>query len=309
MFINSNSNKRYYTLDYYYKKKYHCKVFKVSLNIGCKCPNIDGTKAFGGCIYCKNQSGDFAGDKKETLKKQFDNIKYMMLKKWPNAKYIAYFQAGSNTYGDINFLRKAYLEVLTYKDVVGINIATRCDCINTEVINLLKEINNKTDLVVELGLQSIHNKTLKYLNCCYTKEDFDKAYKLLTDNNIKVVAHLINGLPYETKDDMLKSAKYLNNLNIFGIKIHMLHILKETKLEKIYEKEKFHILTKDEYIDIVISQLELLNSNIIINRITGDPKIEDLIEPTWLVKKFCILNDIDKEMVKRNTYQAEKIEV
>ena len=306
MFTNSNTNKRYYTLDYYYKNKYKSKVFKVSLNIGCSCPNIDGTKSNKGCIYCLHKSGDFAGNIKDPIKKQFNDIKNIMLKKWPNAKYIAYFQAGSNTYGDINKLKKNFYEVLKYKNVVGINIATRCDCINDEVLNLLKDLNNKTDLVVELGLQTIHNKTLKLINCCYKLKDFKKTYKLLTKNNIKVVVHIINGLPYETKKDMIKTVKYLNKLNIFGIKIHMLHILKSTELEKIYKKEKFHILTKEEYVDIVVSQLEYLNENIIINRITGDPNTKYLIEPKWLIKKFCVINEIDKLMVKKNTYQGIK---
>ena len=274
MFKNSDSNKRYYTIDYYYKKRYNSKVFKVSLNIGCTCPNIDGTKGFGGCIYCLNKSGDFAGNKSDPLKVQFESVKDVMLKKWPKAKYIAYFQAGSNTYNNIDVLRKNFLEVLTYKDVVGINIATRCDCINSGVLDLLKELNSKTDLVVELGLQSIHEKTLKLINCCYTLDEFNKAYKLLVDNNIKVVVHIINGLPYETKDDMVETVKYLNKLNIFGIKIHMLHVLKNTRLADMYRKEKFHILTKEEYVDIVISQLELLNSDIVINRITGDPNAD-----------------------------------
>ncbi len=307
MFTNTNSNKRYYTLDYYYKQKYNTKVFKVSLNIGCSCPNIDGTKGYGGCIYCKNQSGDFAGDKKKPLKQQFTDVKNMMLKKWPKAKYIAYFQAGTNTYGNINDLKKYYYEVLTYKDVVGINIATRCDCINKEALEVLKDLNKKTDLTIELGLQSIHNKTLKLINCKYTKKDFLKTYKLLKKNNIKVVVHIINGLPYETKNMMIKTAKYLNKLNIDGIKIHMLHILKQTKLEKLYKDKNFHLLTKEEYVDIVVNELEYLNENIVINRITGDPNIDDLIEPFWLVKKFTVLNEIDKEMKKRNIYQGDKI--
>ena len=302
MFKYSNTNKRYHTLDYYYKNKYKSKVFKISLNQNVTCPNIDGTKGYKGCIYCKNGSGE---NNNLPLKEQFELNKTILHKKWPTAKYIAYFQANSNTYGDIDKLEKNFLEVLNYKDVIGINIATRCDTISQEILNFLVELNKKTDLVIELGLQTTNNKTLKLLNTCYTKEEVNKTIDLLQKNNIKVVIHIINGLPFETKKDMLNTIKYVNSKNIFGIKIHMLHILKETDLEKLYLEKHFQILSKEEYIDIVCDQLELLNPKIIINRITGDPKIEDLIEPHWLVKKFAVLNDIDKELVKRDSYQGK----
>lgn len=306
MFKNTNTNKRYYTLDYYYKQKYKTKVFKVSLNLDLTCPNKDGTKGYGGCIYCKNGSGDFAGNKNDNLKEQFTNIKNILHKKWPNAKYIAYFQANTNTYGDINYLKEKYEETLTYENVLGINIATRCDAINEQCLNYLIKLNKKTDLTIELGLQTIHEKTNKLLNLGYTLKEFEQTLKKLQENNIKTVIHIINGLPYETKEMMLETVKYLNKKNINGIKIHMLHILKGTELEKLYQKEKFHILTREEYVNIVCDQLELLNENIIINRITGDPKEDDLVEPTWLIKKFCILNEIDKELVRRNSYQGKK---
>ena len=305
MFKYSNSNKRYHTLDYYYKNKYNSKIFKISLNQNCSCPNIDGTKGFKGCIYCKNGSGE---NRFMPLKEQFELNKSILHKKWPNAKYIAYFQANSNTYGDINKLKNNFYEVLTYENVIGINIATRCDCINDDVLELLKNLNNKTDLVVEIGLQTSNNKTLKLLNTCYTKEEFDKAINLLIKNNIKVVVHIINGLPFETKDDMLETVKYLNSKDIFGIKIHMLHILKDTELEKLYNETKFHVLEKCEYVDIVVNELEILRPEIVINRITGDPKVSDLVEPSWLVKKFTVLNEIDKEMVKRDSYQGKKVQ-
>ena len=307
MFKYSNSNKRYHTLDYYYKMRYGCKVFKVSLNIGCSCPNIDGTKSYGGCIYCKNASGDFAGDKNSSLKGQFSSVKNIMLKKWPDAKYIAYFQAGTNTYGNLDYLKKCYEEVLTYDGVVGINIATRCDAISDDCLEYLKTLNMKTDLVIELGLQTIHDKTSKLINRGHSLDEFSTMYKKLKDANIKVVVHIINGLPFETKEMMIDTVKYLNNLNIDGIKIHMLHILKDTPLAKLYENDHFHILTRDEYVDIVCDQLEYLSEKIVVNRITGDPKIDDLIEPKWLVKKFVVLNEIDKEMKKRDSYQGIRL--
>lgn len=306
-FKYSNTNKRYYTLDYYYKSKYNIKVFKVSLNMGLTCPNKDGTVGYGGCIYCsKMGSGEYAGNKEKSLKEQFEDVKNLMLKKWPNAKYIAYFSANTNTYAPIEKLKKAWEEVLNYENVIGINISTRPDSISKECYDYLQELNKKTDLTIELGLQTIHEKTSKLINRCHTLECFENCVKELNKRNIKVLVHIINGLPYETKEMMLETVKYLNNLNIWGIKIHMLNVLKDTKLEQLYQKEHFHILSKEEYVDVVCDQLELLHENIVINRLTGDPKLEDLIEPKWIIKKFCVLNDIDKGMKKRESFQGTK---
>lgn len=308
MIKNTNTNKRYHTLDYYYKKKYNSKVFKVTLDLGLSCPNIDGTKGYGGCIYCKNGSKSVL-NKNKPLKKQFNEVKEVLHKKWKNAKYIAYFQNNTNTYGDLDYLKKSFEEVLTYKDVIGINIATRADAITNECFKYLKKLNKKTDLTIELGLQTIHSTTSKLINRGHTLEEFEEMYKKLKKENIKVVVHIINGLPFETKEMMIETAKYLNKLKIDGIKIHMLHILKGTKIAQMYKEKPFHILTKEEYIDIVCDQLEVLNENIVINRITGDPIKEDLIEPIWLTKKFTILNDIDKELKKRKTYQGYNLSI
>ena len=308
MFKYSNTNKRYHTLDYFYKEKFNSKIFKVSLNAGFTCPNIDGTVGFGGCIYCsKTGSGEFAGNPLDNIEKQFNDGKEMMLKKWPNAKYIGYFQARTNTYAPVEVLKKLHDKVLEQDNVVGISIATRPDAISNECLDYLNELNKKTYLQIELGLQTIKEETTKLINRCHSLECFENMVKELRKRNIDVVVHIINGLPYETKEDMLNTVKYLNKLDIQGIKIHMLSITKDTPLEIMYEKEKFHVLTKEEYIDIVVNQLELLRPEIVIHRITGDPKLEDLIEPKWLVKKFCVMNDIDKEMVKRNTYQGSKL--
>jgi len=310
MFKYSNTNKRYHTLDYFYKNRFNEKIFKVSLNTGFTCPNIDGTVGFGGCIYCSaSGSGEFAGNPKDEIKKQFDEVKQMMLKKWPKAKYIAYFQARTNTYAPVEKLKEIYEEVLTYEDVIGINIATRPDSISDECLDYLEDLNKRTYLTIELGLQTIKEETSILINRCHTLKTFEDMVKKLRKRNIDVVVHIINGLPNETKEDMLNTIKYLNKLDIQGIKIHMLSITKNTRLEKYYEEHPFHVLTKEEYIDIVIDQLELLRPEIVIHRITGDPKLEDLIEPTWLVKKFCVLNDIDKEMVKRDSYQGKKITI
>ena len=309
MFKYSNTNKRYHTLDYYYKNRFNEKVFKVSLNAGFTCPNIDGTVGTGGCIYCsKSGSGEFAGNEKDSLEKQFISIRNMMLKKWPKAKYIGYFQAHTNTYAEVSKLKELYETILKQDNVIGLNIATRPDSITDECLDYLEELNKKTYLTIELGLQTSNEKTAKLINRCHTLKCFEDMVKKLREKNIDVVVHIINGLPYETKEDMLNTIKYLNKLDIQGIKIHMLSILKDTPIEKLYKKEKLHILTKEEYIDIVVDQLELLRPEIVIHRITGDPKLEDLVEPNWLIKKFCVLNDIDKEMVKRDTYQGIKYE-
>ena len=307
-FKYSNTNKRYHTLDYYYKNRFHEKVFKVSLDAGFSCPNIDGTVGYNGCIYCsKLGSGEFAGNKQEPIEVQFNKVKEIMLKKWPNAKYIGYFQAHTNTYAKVEKLNELYTKILNEPGVIGLNIATRPDAITEECLDYLTELNKKTYLTIELGLQKTNEKTSKLINRCHTLTCFEEMVNKLRERNIDVVVHIINGLPYETKEDMINTAKYLNSLDIQGIKIHMLSILKDTPLEKLYEKEHFKMLTKEEYIDIVTDQLELLRPEIVIHRITGDPKVDDLVEPNWLVKKFCVLNDIDKEMAKRNTYQGKKL--
>lgn len=307
-FIYTDSNKRYHTLNYFYKQKFKNKVCKISLNAGFSCPNIDGTKAIGGCIYCSpSGSGDYAGNPKEDLKKQFYEGKKIMQRKWPNTKYIGYFQAHSNTYAPLPILKEKYECILNLKEVIGLNIATRCDCISKDCLDYLEELAKKTYLTVELGLQTIYEKTSKLINRCHTTKQVEEIVYQLKKRNIHVVLHIINGLPYETKEMMLETVKYINTLPIDGIKIHMLHILKNTKLGEIYKENSFPILTKEEYIDIVCTQLEYLKDTIVIHRITADPVKEDLIEPKWLINKRCILNDIDKEMKKRNIYQGDKV--
>lgn len=309
MFQYSLDNKRYHTLNYHYKEKYHCKVIKVSLNAGFTCPNIDGKVGYGGCIYCsKSGSGDFGGDISKSLSEQFDEIKEKLSKKWPRGKYIAYFQAHTNTYAPLSVLKEKYESVLKKDNVIGIAIATRPDAIENEVLDYLEELNKNTDVTVELGLQTIHEDTAKLINRCHSLNQFEEMVKKLRKRNIEVVVHIINGLPYETKEMMIETVKYLNHLDINGIKIHMLNIVKDTPLATLYQEKKFKVLSKEEYIDIVIQQLEYLRPEIVIHRITSDPDPKNLIEPTWLIKKFCVLNDIDKEMKKRNTYQGKKLE-
>lgn len=304
-FKYSYNNKRYHTLDYFYKKKFGKKVAKVSLNAGFTCPNKDGTKGTLGCIYCsKLGSGDYAGNPKEDVITQFRNIKKIMDNKWKDTLYIGYFQANSNTYASVEKLKSLYEPILKEKDVIGLSIATRCDCLPDDVLDYLDDLNKRCYLTIELGLQTINEETSNFINRCHNLKEFETAVKDLRKRNIDVVVHIINGLPNETEEMMLETVKYLNKLDIQGIKIHMLHIIKNTRLADFYEKHPFRILTRDEYIDIVIKQLELLNENIVIHRLTGDPNPDELIEPTWTIKKIDVLNGIDKEMAKRNTYQG-----
>ncbi len=308
MFKYTLDNKRYHTLNYHFKTKYNSKVVKISLNAGFSCPNIDGTVGYGGCIYCsKSGSGEFGGDKNKPLTEQFYDIKKVIDKKWPNSKYIAYFQAHTNTYAPLNILKEKYESVLNLDNVIGIAIATRADSISDECLEYLSDLNKRTNLTIELGLQTIHDTTSKLINRCHTLKQFEETYYKLKERNIEVVVHIINGLPYETKEMMLETVKYLNKLKIDGIKIHMLNIVKDTALANLYQNKPFHILTKEEYIDIVIKQLELLDPKIVIHRITSDPDPKNLIAPSWLLKKCNLLNDIDKEMKKRDTYQGKII--
>lgn len=303
-----NEQHRYYTLDYYYRNKYNSKVFKVALNGNFTCPNRDGTISFNGCIFCSEKgSGDFTGDKELPLEEQFKQIKEILLKKWPNSKYIPYFQANTNTYGPLEKIKKLFNEAIELdKDIVAIAIATRPDCINDEILQYLNELNKIKPVTIELGLQTIHNDTAKLINRGYELSVFDECVKRLNKFNIDVVVHIINGLPNETKEMMLDTVRYLNTLNIQGIKIHSLFILKNTKLAEMYFNNEFNMLSMDEYIDITVEQLAIIRDNIVIHRINGDAPKDLLIEPQWSLKKLVVMNEIDKEMKKRNYYQGCK---
>ena len=295
-----NDEKHFNTLSNYYKTKYGTKVFKIPLNGNFTCPH-------SGCIFC-NGSGDFAGDKAKPLDEQFSDVLKMMENKWENGKFIVYFQANTNTFAPLNELKEKYEKALSLSDrIIGISIATRCDSISDECLEYLKELNKKTFVQIELGLQTIHEKTSTLINRGHTLKQFDDCIKRLKDANISTVVHIINGLPYETEEMMLETAKYVGKLGIDGIKIHMLYVMKNTKLLELYNKEKFHILTRDEYVDIVVKQLEYLPTNMIIHRLTGDSDKELLVEPLWSLKKFVVLNEIDKLMRKKKIYQGDKI--
>jgi radical SAM protein (TIGR01212 family) len=302
MFKYTLDNKRYHTFNYFLKNKFGCKVYKIPLDAHTTCPN----KKTGGCIYCKENSKANITDSNLSLLEQYQKEVKILNQKWPNAKHIIYFQTGTNTNIPIQDFINSVETFLKIPNIVGIAIATRPDCLNEDYYHYFSILNQQTFLTIEIGLQTSNDDTLKLINRGHNVDCFVNTIKKLKELNIFTVVHIINGLPYETKDDMLNTVGSLNDLEIDGIKIHMLHILKDTPLAKMYEKEHFPILSKEEYIDIVISQLELLNEKIVIERITGDPIIEDLITPTWLTKKFILLNDIDKEMVKRDIYQGDK---
>ena len=307
-FKYSNDNKRYHTFNYYLKNKYHCKVAKVGLNAGFTCPNRDGSKGVGGCIFCSDSgSGDFAGNVHDSLQTQFNQVSQILSNKWPSCKYIAYFQANTNTYGPVEKIKKCVEPFINKKDVVAISIATRPDCLNDDVLEYLKDVNSRCDLWVELGLQTIHDRTGLIINRCHSYQDFLDGLNKLRALNINVCVHIINGLPYETPEMMLETAKTVGQLDIQAIKIHMLYIIENTKLHQLYLKKPFKILDREEYIKLVVEQLAYLPENIVIERLTGDGKIDNLIAPLWSVKKVTILNDIDKMMVAKDYYQGCKL--
>ena len=302
-----DKNKRYHTWNYYLRQKFGEKIFKVSLNAGFTCPNVDGTLGYGGCIYCSREgSGDFAGNPNDNLRKQFDEIKAMMLKKWPNAKYIGYFQAFTNTYAPLEVLKERYETVLGFEDVIGLSISTRPDCLPDDVVDYLAELNERTNLWVELGLQTIHDETSEIINRGHSYQDFLDGFKKLKDRNIKTVVHIINGLPGEDKEMMMQTAKAVADMGADGIKIHLLHIIKDTPLRNFLNNGQIVPMEQEEYINLVCDQLEILPEEMVIHRLTGDGKRDELLAPLWSLKKWEVLNRIDDEMKRRGTFQGSK---
>ncbi|KEI00710.1 TIGR01212 family radical SAM protein [Clostridium botulinum] len=300
-------NKRYNTLNYFLREKFGEKVFKISLDAGFSCPNRDGTISKGGCIYCSERgSGDFAGDRNFSISSQFDNIKEIMKNKWKQGKYIAYFQAYTNTYASVSELRKKYEEAINQKGVVALAIATRPDCLSDEIIELISEYNKKLYTWVELGLQTSNESTARIINRGYKLPVFEDSLNRLRNRNIDVVVHTIFGLPGEEKEDMLNTIKYLREKNIQGIKIHLLHLLKGTPMVKLYEQGNLKFLEQDEYIDIIAEAVSLLPQNIVIHRLTGDAPRSLIIGPMWSLKKWEVLNAIDKKFECENIYQGKE---
>lgn len=299
-------NKRYHTWNYHLQSLFGEKVFKVALNGGFTCPNLDGSKGTGGCTYCLSGSGDFAGDPTHEIVRQFDEVRLRMHKKWPNAKYIAYFQANTNTYAPRKELEEKFEPVLKRPGVLGLSIATRADCLEEDVLEYLSELNERTYLMVELGLQSIFDETGERINRCMNYAEFLAGYSALKARGIRTCVHLILGLPGETHEMMLESAKTVAALNPECVKLHLLHILKGTKMAEQYARGEFETMTLKEYVNTVVDCLEYFSEETVMQRLTGDGGRDSLIAPLWSLKKFVVLNEIDKEMVRRDTYQGAK---
>jgi radical SAM protein (TIGR01212 family) len=299
-------DKPYNALNRYLRDRYGTKVFKVPLDGGFTCPNKDGTAGLGGCTFCTpSGSGDFAGDKTQPLSKQFDQVRALLHEKWPDASYLAYFQANTNTYGPVDHLKDLYDTALSLDpNIVGLSIATRPDALGDEVIDLLASYRERTDLYVELGLQTIHQDTADAINRGHDLACFTDAVRRLRARDIDVVVHIINGLPGETKDDMLATLDYVNSLGIQGIKIHLLHLMKKTAMGIAYERNPWPLLTREEYVDIVVDQIERLDPSVVVHRLTGDAPPDLLIAPLWSKKKFVVMNEIDKELRRRHTHQG-----
>ncbi|GAA0465088.1 TIGR01212 family radical SAM protein [Alkalibacillus silvisoli] len=305
-FPYSFDHKRYHSWNYHLKQTFGHKVFKVALDGGFDCPNRDGTVAYGGCTFCSAAgSGDFAGDRSEDLKVQFHTIKNNMHDKWKNGKYMAYFQAFTNTHAPVEELREKFETVLKQEGVIGLSIGTRPDCLPDDVVEYLKELNERAYLWVELGLQTAHEKTSQLINRAHDLDCYYEGVNKLRKHNIRVCSHIINGLPGEDYDMMLETAKIVSQMDVQGIKIHLLHLLKNTPMIKQYEKGLVKFLTKDEYIQLVVDQLEVLPPEMIVHRITGDGPIELMVGPMWSMDKFNILNEIDAEFKRRFSWQGK----
>lgn len=306
-FPYSHDNKRYYTINHYFKTKYKQKVAKIPLNAGFTCPNRDGTKGIGGCTFCSGLgSGDSILGFRQSLETQYKLGLERMQKKWPNCLGFAYFQAFSNTYATLDELVSIYSPFYKRDDVKGICIATRPDCIDNDMINYFEKQAQKKETWIEFGLQSVHEKTMEACNRQHTTQALWNVLDKIKDTPIKVCVHIMNGLPGESKEDMLETVRQLSSHPFDAIKIHMLHLIKGTQMAKEYEANPFHLLSREEYVEVVVRQLELLPSHIIVERVTGDGLAKDLIAPLWTIKKTIVANEIDKLMAKENTWQSKK---
>lgn len=287
---------KYTTLNSYLKEKFGCKVYKISLDCGFTCPNRDGTLGYGGCIFCsEGGSGDFAESRTLSVTEQIEAGKEKVKNKIKSGKYIAYFQAFTNTYADIKALEKLYTEAINHPDIVALSVATRPDCLEQEKVELLGRLNKIKPIFVELGLQTTNEKTAEYIRRGYTLDVYDDTVKRLHEQGINVVTHIIIGLPYETQEDMLNSVKYVCTVTD-GIKLQLLHILKGTDLAKEYEAHKFEVLTLKEYTDIIAECVKIIPENVVIHRLTGDGAKKDLIAPLWSADKKKVLNTINKRL-------------
>lgn len=300
------NGKRYNTLNNELQRVFGEKIMKLSLDGGFTCPNRDGTLGNKGCIFCSDEgSGEFAGSRFVSIKEQVESQKRLVSRKNKSNKYIAYFQNFTNTYGPVERLEKIYDEALNIDGIVGLAIATRPDCLDEDVLDLLSRLNKRTFLWIELGLQSIHEDSAKFIRRGYPLSTYNNAIEKLKERNIKVVTHLIIGLPHEVKEDILESVKHVANTDTWGVKLHSLYIQKDTDLYKYYSNNPFSIFSKDEYVDIIVDALRLLPRDMVIHRVTGDGKKELLYEPKWSADKLNVLTSIDKELKNRDVFQGD----
>jgi uncharacterized protein len=305
-FPYASDDKRYHTWNYHLRGQFGHKVFKVALDGGFDCPNRDGTVAHGGCTFCSaSGSGDFAGNRVETLETQFNEIKEKMHTKWKDGKYMAYFQAFTNTHAPVDVLREKYESVLNQEGVVGLSIATRPDCLPDDVVEYLAELNQRTYLWVELGLQTVHERTASLINRAHDFQCYKDGVTKLRKHGIRICSHIINGLPLESYDMMMETAHEVAKLDVQGIKIHLLHLLKGTPMVKQYEKGMLEFLSQEDYVNLVCDQLEILPPEMIVHRITGDGPIDLMVGPMWSVNKWEVLNAIDAKLKERNSWQGK----
>ena len=304
-----SDGKRYYTWNRHLRNEFGFKVFKVALDAGFDCPNRDGTVAFGGCTFCSVAgSGDFAGDRVDSIPTQYEKVKSKMNQKWKDGKTMAYFQAYTNTHAPLHILKEKFEAALEQDGVIGISIATRSDCLPDDVVEYLAELNQRTYLWVELGLQTVHERTANLINRAHDFPSYVEGVNKLRKHGIRVCTHIINGLPLEDYNMMMETAREVAKLDVQGIKIHLLHLLKGTPMVKQYEKGMVEFMERDPYIQLVADQLECLPPEMIIHRITGDGPIQLMIGPMWSVNKWEVLNGIDAELERRGSWQGKYFE-
>ena len=306
-FKNSDSNKRYYTYDYYQRRTFGGKCAKVPIDAGFTCPNIDGRCGYGGCIYCSGRgSGDFAESAALSVSRQIELTREKLRSKWSDERIIPYFQAHTNTYAPTEILREKFCEALEARGVVGLNIATRADCLEDGTVELLSELSEKTVLTVELGLQTSNDDTARIINRGHSFEDFVRGYERLRRANrkINICVHLIFGLPGESMEDMLRTVRDVSALHPDQVKLHLLHVIEGTPLAKMYKAGKYQPMEQDDYVRVVVDALTLLPENTVVGRLTGDGMQSSLLAPDWSRKKTVVINEIDKLMYAEGLWQG-----
>lgn len=298
--------KPYYSLNHYFQQLYKDKVYKIALNGGFTCPNRDGTKGTKGCIFCsEGGSGEFAGSSHISISNQIEEGKALLSNKKTGKYFVAYFQAFTNTYGPLSKLEALYYEAIQHPDIVGLFIATRPDCLSPEIIHLLSEINKIKKVWIELGLQTVHDRTAQWMRRGYDLNCFEKALVSLSSNGLEVIVHLIIGLPYETKEDLMATIDYIGQQTVSGVKLQLLHVLKDTDLGQLYNEGNLSVLSMDDYVDLVIDCIERLPPHMVIHRLTGDGPKSLLLAPLWSTQKKLVLNHLLKRFKTRATYQGK----